>query len=150
MNKSRGSFGNWMALQLEKSNGGYSRMIGTNTCDTADDSLKHEEKKMLFAGFRISDMSLSLSTGYKCVCVCVCCSAAPLRCCVCDVISWAASAVCLRGKKNNLLLLVIFSFFPQQVGNKPTFSVSIFSTSSCKMKPEIVPPPLLPFSLCRL
>lgn len=47
----------------------------------------------------------------------------------------------VRGKKRTCCFLVIFSFFPQQVGNKPTSSLSIFS--SYKMKTEIVPPPFL-------
>lgn len=51
----------------------------------------------------------------------------------------------VRGKKRTCCFLVIFSFFPQQVGNKPTSSLSIFS--SYKMKTEIVPPPPLPRSL---
>lgn len=45
----------------------------------------------------------------------------------------------VRGKKRTCCFLVIFSFFPQQVGNKPTSSLSIFS--SYKMKTEIVHPP---------
>lgn len=51
----------------------------------------------------------------------------------------------VRGKKRTCCFLVIFSFFPQQVGNKPTSSLSIFS--SYKMKTEIVPPPPPPSSL---
>lgn len=142
MNKTRRTFGNWIVLKRWKGTRGCCSVIGTNACDMAEDSLK-QEKKVLFVASLIR-ASLSLSTSNKCVCLCVCKCVCMLDrhttvpcCCVCDVISWAASVVWW----NNLLLLVIFSFFPQQVGNKPTFSLSIFSTSSCKMKPEIVSPP---------
>lgn len=100
------------------------------------------EKKKGFVGSHTSNMSSSLpphhhqQQPWKCVL-----NSALLLCSRCNILS-CESAV--SGARTNLLLLVIFSFSPQWVGNKPTFSLLISSNQNSPPSPS--PSRLLPWT----